>query len=106
MSKLIKIEEMMPGMTLAVPVKNKYGQIMLAVDTVVEEKHRKILKMWGITGIYIKEENNQETENGNDERKLSDAKEALSKRITWIPQNPIEEEFYSMALQITMEKIY
>ena len=106
MSTSIKIENLLTGMKLAVPVKNKYGQIMLAADTVIEEKHKKILKMWGITDLYIKHEQEAGGENVDDERKIADAKEALAQRLAWAPKNEIEEELYALALQITLEKIY
>ncbi len=106
MSHSIGIDELLNGMVLAAPVKNKYGQIILNAGTVLEEKHGKMFRMWGIKEIYIKKEDDPGVEDKQAARKLSDAKEILSKRLTWKPKNKTEEELYELALQITLEKIY
>ena len=106
MSHSIGIDEVLNGMVLAAPVKNKYGQVILSAGTVLEDKHGKIFRMWGIKELFIKAENDSGIKDEQAARRLSDAKEILSKRLKWNPKNKTEEELYELALQITLEKIY
>jgi hypothetical protein len=46
--RTLSIEQVQPGMQLALPAKNQHGQILLAEGTVLEERHVRILKSWGV----------------------------------------------------------
>ena len=104
MSRLIGIDEISGGMELAVPVKNKFGQILLSVDTKLEDKHKKLLKMWGVQSLYVKSDGNSEEEIQYDEKTTLEAEALLQKRFLWKPRNAIEEELYQMALGVTLEQ--
>jgi len=106
MSKSIDINELEKGMVLAVPVKNKFGQFIMGADTVLEEKHKKMLKMWGIKTLSVRLENSESGSRERDESSVQDAKEILSKRLKWSPQNKLEKELYEIALRETLEKIF
>jgi|WetSurMetagenome_2_1015567.scaffolds.fasta_scaffold459238_2 hypothetical protein len=103
MPKLITINDIKEGMELAVPVRNKFSQVLLAEDIKLEERHIKILSLWGIQSIYIKD-TEEEKEVQYDESVILKAKEELKKRLTWNFRNPSEEEIYNLALNELLVK--
>lgn len=104
MPKLVVLEEIKEGMELALPIKNKFGQVLLSADVRLENKHKKILKTWGVTGIYIKEDNIETNEAEYDDKAVSEAAQILSRRLKWKPTNFNEEDLYNMALRQILEK--
>lgn len=97
MPKLISIKDIKEGMELAVPVRNKFSQVLLAEDIKLEERHINILSLWGIQDIYIKD-TEEEKEVQFDETEILKAKEQLKKRLKWNFRNSCEEEIYNLAL--------
>lgn len=106
MSKIIDLNELEKGMILAVPVKNKFGQVIMGADTILEEKHKKMLKMWGIKTLSVKLADSNSGNKELDEASIQDAKDILSRRLTWSPQNKLEEELCEIAFRETLEKIF
>ena len=104
MPKLIVLEEIKEGMELALPLKNKFGQILLSADVRLENKHKKILKMWGVTAVYIKENNNEYKDIDYSEQTKGEAAKLLGLRLKWTPKNQNEEDLYEMALRNILEK--
>ena len=98
---------MQPGMILKKSLYNRFGQMILAEGTKLEEKHKRILKTWGVSSLAIVDTNDSETgaEEEFDERIKEKAIELLKKRMFWSPRNSIEESMYQVALKRTMEKI-
>jgi hypothetical protein len=106
MNKQILLEQLEEGMELAQPVKNKLGQLLLPVDIKIEEKHKRLLKTWGVSSLFIKDDGKSETvETGIDEETLNKAKLLLEQRMTWKPRNSNEEELYETALGNILEKL-
>ncbi len=103
MPKLVLQEDIKEGMVLALPVKNKFGQMLMTADTRVEDKHKKIFKVWGIEVIYIKEDGNEVQDFEYNEKDISEATTVLDKRLQWTPKNFNEEDLYKMALQQILE---
>lgn len=98
MSKCIPVEKVVEGMELEVAVKNHYGQMLLPVNTVIVEKHKKIFKTWGIQSIYVKEEISEPgSEQQLDAEKLKEM-QSLYDRFKWKPRNSIEEDLFKMIL--------
>ncbi len=104
MPKLVLQEDIKEGMVLALPVKNKFGQMLMTADTRIEEKHKKIFKVWGIEVIYINEDDYEIEDFEYDEKDVSEASSMLNKRLQWTPKNFNEEDLYKMALQQILEK--
>jgi HD-like signal output (HDOD) protein len=50
---LVKVRELVPGQVIATDVKNMHGQVILPVDTVVNQRCCSILKAWGIVSVAI-----------------------------------------------------
>ena len=55
MSKLVKIDDLQPGMVMDRDVKNLQGAILLKQDNAVTERHIKIFKTWGVQSVFIRE---------------------------------------------------
>ncbi len=106
MAKLISIDELKEGMELELPVKNKFGQILLSANLKLEEKHKLIFKMWGIDNFYIKDTGASDEKNQYSEEQIIQAKNSLEKRMGWTPKNMIERDLYEMGLQGILEKYY
>jgi hypothetical protein len=103
MPKIVFIDELKEGMELATPVKNKFGQVMLAENIKLEERHKNILMLWGIQSVYVKD-SEEESEQLFDEDAVSNAKDQLKKRLTWNFRNFNEEEIYNLALSELLKK--
>ncbi len=91
-------------MELSSPVKNKFGQILIAEGSKLEERHRTILLTWGIQNIYVNETDDK-MEAQYDEKVLNNARELIKARINWEYRNYSEEELYNLALDELLKKI-
>jgi len=103
MPKIVFINEIKDGMELSIPVKNKFGQIMLAENTKLEERHKNILLLWGIQSVSVRD-NEEESELQFDDAAISKAKDQLKKRLKWNFRNVNEEEIYNLALGELLKK--
>jgi hypothetical protein len=103
MPTLLTIDKFKVGMKLAVPIKNKLGQLLLPAETNLEEKHRRIMSTWGITAIYVLDDENIDPEIAIDSQLYSILKEKLKNRMQWISRNAIEEDLIEMALKKMLE---
>lgn len=95
-SKLIGVAEIESGMELTEPVKNKNGQILLNSGLILEEKHKLILKTWGIKNVSVKYEG-VETDSPTHEYPLQSL-DSLKNIINWQPRNYQENELIQLAL--------
>ena len=98
MPKLVSANEISVGMELAVQVKNKFGQVLLNSGIKLEQKHKNVLKTWGIDALLIVEESDSLTDRAHQESKIEEAKKILSARMNWHIRNSEEKELYEMAL--------
>lgn len=98
MPKFMKIEEIKEGMILASPVFNRYGQILLPKDSVIEEKHKSLLKIWGVRCVQICAGENDKINESKLDELYALAGEKLGKRLLWTPRNEIENDLYEAAL--------
>jgi hypothetical protein len=48
MPKSITVEEIKEGMELAIPIRNKFSQVLLAEGIKLEGRHKNILSFWGM----------------------------------------------------------
>jgi HD-like signal output (HDOD) protein len=51
--RVVKVQEIESGQTAAANVSNIHGQVILAAGTVMEPRHRTLLKAWGIVEISV-----------------------------------------------------
>lgn len=50
---ILSIKEVKPGMKITQPVYNYQGQMLLPSNTVISERHMKLLKTWGVVELQI-----------------------------------------------------
>ncbi len=106
MSKSINIADFQDGLELSDPIKNKFGQVLLSAGTIIEEKHVKLLKTWGIQTISVKGDAEIETEVLYDKNSVNEADLKLKERLSWSPKNDNEKDLYETALQLVLEKYF
>ena len=51
--KQLKISDITAGMLCATDISNKNGQLLIPVNTPIEEKHLRLLQAWGFTELPI-----------------------------------------------------
>jgi len=54
--RLVKVQEVVPGQTVAADVANIHGQVILPAWTIMGPRHRTLLKAWGIVEISVADE--------------------------------------------------
>ncbi len=104
MLKLISLDEIEPGMILGSPIKNKYGQVLLAAKIALVYNHKNLLKTWGITTLYIVDPDQNTDEKSLANNRSIDAEKILRERLNWAPENVYEQDLYDMAIQSIIEK--
>jgi hypothetical protein len=102
--KEIPIQKIEVGMELTSDVVNKYKQVLIYANTRFEEKHRFLLKTWGINSIKVKIENETEKMTGITEEQKAEAVIELETRMFWKPRNEIEKELVEIAVERICQK--
>jgi hypothetical protein len=97
MSNLIEIEKSEPGMILAAPILNRYGQVLLSTGVELMPSHLKMFKTWGIKLITVKGEEFEETVITEDLKQK--AEEIFSSRITWQVKSDFEKGLFEMGVK-------
>ena len=106
MPKLIDIECLEPGMVIVKSIINRFGQLILPEGTKIEERHKRVLKTWGVKSLMIVDitDNSNDIEPEPDDRIKTLAEEYLKKKIRWTPRNGYEVSMYQIALKRTVDK--
>lgn len=100
--RIINVPEIEDGMELTEPIKNTHGQILLNSGLKLQEKHKLILKTWGIKKVTIKSENiESETLNiPTPDQNLDVIKDI----INWQPRNYQESELIQLVLIFNQDR--
>ena len=112
MPREININEIKKGMLLVEPILNSDGSILLKMGTVIEPKHIKFLKMWGITSLKVGFENEELYSGDSDEKKeveiIPEIKEKvledISLRMSWKPELSEELNLIDLAVLYNIKK--
>lgn len=104
MTSVLTIDQLKEGMEVAIPVKNKVGQILLPANLILENKHIRMLHTWGISTISVVSNLDEPGNSKYDAGQIENARNELNKRILWKPELPFEEELYEMGLFIILER--
>jgi len=100
MSSIVHLEEITPGMVLAAPILNRYGQTLLTTGVVIDEKHLLMFKTWGIKHVTIDgEAKKSETSPEISEDLLNLARNHIKKRMLWNELSEIENDLFSAAVE-------
>jgi len=103
MGKYISLDEIKPGMTLAAPVVNRYGQVVIASGIELQVHHIERLKTWGVFQVSIQSESDNGS--GINQHILDLAKEQIDSKLTWTPRNQAEIDIYDAAIELAAMKI-
>lgn len=106
MARLITLDEIEDGMVLSTPAKNKFGQILLGAGLPLTQKHKGMLKTWGVTMLQIVDEAELEEAKSFTSVMRDDASQKLVQRLQWEPENEYEKDLFEMALRSILEKSY
>jgi len=100
----IPLNALEPGMVLAEPIFNRFGQVLLPKGIPLLDRHLNVLKTWGILKARIEggEPNGPEIEINEEMRKRALAR--LNKRLSWHPTTPLEEEIIHLAIQQAVQR--
>lgn len=100
--RIINVPEIEDGMELTEPIKNSYGQVLLNSGLVLQEKHKLMLKVWGIKKVNIKSE---AIDTGNVIFSAPDQNlEIINDILNWQPRNYMESELIQLALKFNQDK--
>ena len=92
MAVIITIEQIKDGMIVSEPVINNFGFTLIPSGTILQEKHKKVLKTWNVYTVSIKTDESEDGTEISEELKAL-AIERLSKRMKWTPRNNQEINF-------------
>ena len=97
MSELIEVAKFEPGMVLAAPILNRYGQVLLAAGVELKSNHQRLFATWGIKLITVKGDDNDDdlviTEDMREQ-----AEKIFNSRITWNPRSRLEKDLFEMGV--------
>lgn len=105
MPKLVSLDQITEGMIIEQAVKNQYGQLLISVNTKLEEKHKKILKTWGIVSVYVEEQNEGASNVELSKIQKTEELKLLYQRFLWCPRNANEEDIFEMLLSLDLMPI-
>jgi hypothetical protein len=105
MSKMVVISRITSGMVLEKAVKNKYGQLLIPENTVIEEKDIYTLAAWGISSVHVKSENDDSDYYASNDAQKTEWLEALCSEYGWIPRNQNEDDLFEMVMMLKLDTL-
>ena len=108
--KVIKLNDILPGMILAKEVKDRTGRVLLIAGNRLSENHIKIFRAWGITEVCTESEASQK----GPEKKTVDTQSPVYKKAEKELQelfrytdmrNPVVKELFQLSLERKMNKL-
>ncbi len=81
--------------------------MLLPAGAVIEAKHLRLLRTWGIQDVSLQSADDEMTDDDSEfsEEVRQLAEERLKARWRWSPRRPIEQELYDCALEHTCQTI-
>lgn len=90
--------ELEPGMTLAEPVTNRWGQILLNKGCTLTRRHISVLETWGISSVTIEEGKEMGSPPPLDLATLERISKKVRDRFLWRPVSPLEKVVFFFGL--------
>lgn len=104
MSRIISLENVEPGFTLAEPVLNNFGQTLINAGIELTQKHINILKTWNIQTVSVKTDDSEDVSIFS-ENQINSAFEILLQQIKWQPRNKNEEDLLKLGTFFFVNKL-
>jgi hypothetical protein len=100
----VPFKNLEPGMILAEPVLNRFGQTLLSKGSTISPRHLTVLKTWGIQAVAIEKGGDPVKDPLLDKDIRNRALARIKKRLFWHPHSPIEEEIINLAIQQAVQR--
>ncbi len=102
----LSTKEIEPGMVLAAPVLNRYGQILLGKGVTLTPRHVGILKTWGIPHITVEGGLSAGADPAEvNEEILAQARAQVRDRLLGRNHHLLEQEVFGLAVQQAAERL-
>ncbi len=96
--RALSLGELKPGMTLADPVNDLQGRLLLKQGAVLTEKSLLMLKSWGVTDALVEgEPEDGDEEGGPDVQEMEAIDDALEEKFAGMTKNPVMAEIKRVA---------
>ena len=102
--QLSELKAVEPGLILAEPVLNQFGQTLLPRGVELQLRHLKVLKTWGCKTVKVKEEGFPEKEAEVSPEVLDRALARVNWRLKWEPTTNLEKEIFQLAVKRVIQK--
>jgi len=102
--QLSELKAVEPGLILAEPVLNQFGQTLLPRGVELQLRHLKVLKTWGCKTVKVKEEGFPEKEAEVSPEVLERALARVNWRLKWEPTTRLEKEIFQLAVKRVIQK--
>lgn len=97
----VSVNDITPGMVLAEDLSSETGRFLLGRGTVIEEKHQRIFKIWGVAAVDIDSD-----EHGSEFQARTASAESLEQARVWLrrrfrlndPGYPLLRELYKLCV--------
>lgn len=104
MSDLIEVSKYEPGMILAAPILNRYGQVLLSAGVELQSKHMTVFSTWGIKLIAVKSTTSEEEIVITDDMRKK-AEKTFYSRINWQPKTDLEKDLCEMGIKKVLNNL-
>jgi hypothetical protein len=107
MSMVLQLNELKavePGLFLAEPILNQFGQTLLPQGVELQARHLKVLKTWGCKAVKIEEDGFPEKEPEVSPEIMERALARVNWRLKWEPSNNLEKEIFQLAVKRVIQK--
>jgi hypothetical protein len=102
--QLNELEAVEPGLILAEPVLNQFGQTLLPRGVELQPRHLNVLKTWGCKAVKVKEEGVPEKEAEVSPEVMDRALTRVNWRLKWEPTTNLEKEIFQLAVKRVIQK--
>lgn len=102
--QLSELKAVEPGLILAEPVLNQFGQTLLPRGVELQPRHLKVLKTWGCKTVKVKEEGFPKKEAEVSPEVLDRALARVNWRLKWEPTTNLEKEIFQLAVKRVIQK--
>lgn len=104
---VIPVSEAMIGMVVANSITTPYGTTLLPSKSIIEERHLKLFKIWGVDSVSIhrREEAQDSSMQDLTPSLLEQGLRRLRRHVQWNPRIPIEHNLFKTAIKILARTI-
>jgi|WetSurMetagenome_2_1015567.scaffolds.fasta_scaffold305742_2 hypothetical protein len=102
--QLKELKAVEPGLFLAEPVLNQFGQTLLPQGVELQARHLKVLKTWGCKTVMVMEDGTSEKEPEVSPEIMDRALARVNWRLKWEPTTNLEKEIFQLAVKRVIQK--